>query len=435
MQIDIKQINATSKEIDLRVEAEKVDQAYQKYQANAARNIEVPGFRKGKAPLSMVTKLHGDRIIEYFEKDYVDEVFTEAAREKQIHFLLYPEVKELNWEPGSDMTIKFEIEHEPTVEIAQTEGLQVPFRPILLEDEVHKFIDRLAEEHTTAIDVETAADNDYINVHLNVEPDGQARLFNVNVYAGTDYPQRSLPEMIGARINDKVSVELTGTQIKLLAMQKELDLDNETSYPCSLTVNAILRYSKPALDDEFAKDMDFENMDEMKAKIGEDLSLGLEHHNIEGENSAIIAKLFKDNPFPLPPKTLRYIVQEEVEKMDPKYREILYQYYIQNIVQEMTTLYIMKALRKQQALEISPEMLEQYIQHRAILEDVSVGAFKDKNADKIASEDFPEAVQNYFILRQIASSSEFTEPVEEQDEQSAEELESSDNTPNKEGSE
>jgi len=416
VQIEIKQLNPTSKEINLTVETQKVDEAYQKYLNKAAKNMEVPGFRKGKAPLSMVSRIHGDRIKDYFEKDYVDEVFSEAAREHDIHFLMYPEVKELEWNPGNDMIIKIEIEHEPNVEIKQTEGLQVPFRGLILEEEVEKFIDKLAEENTTAIDVDTAQDNDKVNAELIFESEGQNHTCTVDLYAGEELPQRSFKELVGVKTGDTLEMELTGSQIKLLSMDKELILDSDAKYPCRMIVNSILRFKKPDLDDEFAKDMDFENLAEMRARISEDMRLNVEHRNIEGENGAIIGKIFKDNPFPLPSKTLRYIVDEQVQNLDPKYRELLYQYYIQNLVQEMTSMYIIKALREQISLDLTDEMLDEYIEHRAILEDKSVGAYKEQNSEALSKDEFKESAKTYFILRDIASKSEFIEPEEQPEE-------------------
>ncbi len=413
MQVDIKQLNPTSQEISLTVEKQKVDEAYQKYLKKAAKNVEIPGFRKGKAPLAMVTRIHGDSIKEYFEKDFIDEAFSEAARENDIHFLMYPEVKELEWEPGNDMNIKLEIEHEPKVEIKQTEGLEVPFKPLELEMEVDNFINKLAEENTTAIDADTAQANDKVNAELSFEKAEHEHTYTVDLFAGEELPQRSFKDLVGVKTGNAIELELTGSQIKLLSMDKHLALDGEEKFACKILVNSILRYKKPDVDDEFAKDMDFANLEEMRAKIAEDMRLNLEHRNIEGQNGAIIGKIFKDNPFPLPPKTLRYIVDEQVQQLDPKFRELLYQYYIQNIVQEMTSMYVIKALRESSNIELTNEMLDEYIEHRAILEDKSAGAFKEKNSETINSDDFKESARTYFILRDIAASSEFTEPVEE----------------------
>ena len=435
MQVEIKELNATSKEIVIVVEANKTEQAYTKYLAKAARGIDIPGFRKGKAPLSMVEKLHSERIKDYFEKDFVDEVFGEAAQEHDINFLLYPEVKELEWERGSEMKIVFEIETEPHVEIKQTEGLQVPCHYHTLEDAVEKFITELAQKNTTVQDVDIAEEGDSLEVDLSLKDGDESHDFTIPaVYAGTELPQRSFAQLIGVKTGDTVEVEISGAQVKLLTMDTDITLDKDTVYPAQMAVKGITRYVTPLVDDEFAKDMEFSDLNEMRTKVAEDLRIGVEHRNIEAEHSGIIAKLFTDNQFALPPKTLRYVVREEVEKIDPRYREMLSQYYIQSIVQEMTTLYILNSLKRMNPMEISDEQMEQYIEHRAILEDMSVAAYKDTHKEALEAGDLKEGAYNYAILRGIAAHSEFIEPPaepEQADETPYEEV-SEPNTENKE---
>jgi len=98
VQVEQKAINAVSKEITITVPAERVGKAYDKYLRKASKSIAIPGFRPGKAPLAMVERQHADTIMDYFYKDYVDEVFDEAAREHDIRYLLFPEVKDITWE-------------------------------------------------------------------------------------------------------------------------------------------------------------------------------------------------------------------------------------------------------------------------------------------------------------------------------------------------
>lgn len=416
MQVEIKPINEISSEIEITVEQERVEKAYQKYLGKAVKDIEIPGFRKGKAPVQMMERMHGERIKDYFEKDFIDEVFDEAAKEHEIHYLLFPEVKEIKWERGTEMQIKLQIEHEPELQFLQIEGMQIPFRPELLEDQVTKFLENLAHEHTIAQDVDIAENNDQMDIELSFEHNGNPYLKNVTMYAGEDLPQRSVPELIGAQTGTTIDKELTGAAIKLLTMDKELSLDNDVSYPSKLLVNSIVRFKVPAMDDEFAKDMDYDSMEEMRAKIADDLRLKLEHKNLEAQNGAIIVKLYKDNPFSPPPKTLHYIVEQQLERMDPKYREVLQQYYFQQTMQEMVSVYIVKALRKQRPLELTDDLMAEYIEHCAILEDKTVSAFKETNQEYLAGEDFKESALNYHLLRQIAANSEFIEPEFEEDE-------------------
>lgn len=413
MQVEFKDLNAVTREISITVEAERVEKAYQKYLAKAARDVEVPGFRKGKAPLQMIERLHGERIKDYFEKDFIDEVFDEAAKEHEIHYLLFPEVKEVAWERGNDMQITLEIEHEPAVEFKQLEGLQVPFKPALLDEQVELFVENLAKEHTTAQDVDVAEKDDQLDIELAMELNGSPFTNNVTMYAGDDLTQRSLPEFIGVKTGDTIQKELSGAMIKLLTMERNLPLGDEDEIPCKLQVNSILRFVTPEINDDFAKDMDYETLTEMKAKIAEDLRPKVEHSNIERQHGAIIGKLYQDNPFQPPAKTLHYIVEQQLQNIDPKYRELLRQYYFQQTMQEMVSMYILKSLNKTSQIELNEEMISEYIEHLAIQEDKTPAAYREAYSDELDKEEFRDAALNYHILRDIALKSEFTEPVEE----------------------
>lgn len=418
MQTEFKQVNATTKEVILTVETERVDAAHQKYQLKAAKYLEVPGFRKGKAPLNMITRMYGEKIKDNFEKDFVDEVFSEAAREHEIHFLLYPEVKEIEWQPGSEMKITLEVEHEPPVEFKQLEGLQVPFLPADLEAETEKLIQNLAQENSTIQDVDVANEGDTVRGHLSFEWEGRhitrEAEFIVKSPASDKFPEG----LVGASTGKRFEAELKGGEVRdahdaVLEREIDIDIDLGASYACSLEVSSITRKVVPALDDEFARDMDFADMQEMRAKVAEDLRPRLQHHNYDGENSAILGKLFKDNQFPLPSKTLRYIVEQELNNYDPKFHQVLQSYVIEKVVHDMTSMYLLSALQKRSGLEVTDEMVDVYVEHKAILQEMNPAAYREEHAEAIASEDFREGALNYHILRGIAANSEFVEPEPE----------------------
>ncbi|MDZ4182987.1 MAG: trigger factor [Candidatus Cloacimonadaceae bacterium] len=424
MQVELKQINAVTKEVNLIVETERADKAYKKYLNKAARDVQVPGFRKGKAPLSMVERMHADTIRDYFMKDIVDEVFEEAVKEHDIHFLLYPEVKDIVWEPGSEMKIVIEIEHEPDVEFKQTEGLRVPYTPVSLEDEAMKYIKQLTEENAKVIDVETAEENDMVTSELSFDLRGTAHTYNAVLFAGEKLPQRSFKELLGAKTGDTLDINISGNTIKLTTKQNLPDLDNDTEYPCKVMVNSVTRYTVPTIDDDFAKDMEFDSLDEMKAKIMADLQTRVEHQNINGENFAVISKLYVDNRYDLPHRTIEYLAEKEVERLGKPEWKQYYEYQIKmQIAQEMISLYTMNNLKKMIDIEITDEMIEEYIEHEAILEDKSVGAYKETHKDFQDSDDFKEAVKNYFILRKLSATSEFHIPDPEEEHEGHEHIE------------
>jgi len=415
VQVEFKDINAVTREVTITVEAERVEKAYQKSLMKAARGIQVPGFRKGKAPLSMVERMHGDAIMDYFQKDMVDEAFDEAAKEHDIRYLLVPEVKDLKWERGSDMQIVIEIEHEPELELQIAESLRVPYNPIQLEDEVDKFLNEIAKEHARVIEVETAMANDMLECEITLEPDTRNETHTATLFAGTQLPSRSFEELVDKKTGDVLDMLIPGNTLKLVTKQSLAGIDNDSTYPCRVMVNSVSRYTTPAIDDDFAKDNDHENLEEMKEQIRKDMGPMVEQRNIAGQNNAIIHKLYTDNQFDIPVKTVERLAEQQAEEIpNPDYRKFYAYQYKMQFAQEMISIYIMKALVKQMPMEPDEVITAEYIRHEAILSDMTEAAFTEKNKERVEAPDFQDEVRRYMILRSLAARSEFFVPEPEE---------------------
>lgn len=426
MQVEITPINACSKTILMTVEPERVDKFYQKYLLKAAKDVVIPGFRKGKAPLAMVERMYADRIEDYFMKDVVDDVFDEASREHDIHYLLYPEVKDIKWEKGTEMVITIEIETEPELEFQQVEGLRVPHQPVLLDDEVNRYLEELQKENSTAVDAAIAEATDELECELSLELKGNKVVETVTLEAGDQY-LRGVPELVGKAVGDVVETNLNGKILRFALKEYRDDIDMEQDYPVSLMVNSILHTVVPALDDEFAKDLEFDSLDAMKAKIADDMRLKNEHQNINIKNSAYISKLYVDNNFPLPMKTLEHIAQQQVEGLDdPKWKDYyLYQMRMQ-IAQEMIHLYIINNLKRLMPSELTETDTENYIIHEAILKDITAEAFKEANKKELEAPEFSETVKNYSLLCRLSATCEYYIPEPESKEDAETDFEDED---------
>ena len=417
MQVDFNAINAVTKEINITIPAEDAEKAWTKYLRKAAKQVDVPGFRKGKAPLSLIERMYSDSLKDYFFKDSVSDFFDQATQEHQINYLLFPDVKDVQWEKGSEMTIKVEIEHEPELEFKQLDNLDVPHNPITLESEVDKYLEELRQQGGRVIDVEEAIENDHLEVELSIQVGDEKITANANMFAGSNPPRRALPELIGKKTGDVVEAKMDGSSIKLIAQDAKIDLDNDEQYALSIMVNSVSRVQYPELDDDFARDMEFEDMAAMRTKISEDMRLANEHKNIDIKNYAIVGKLYVDNKFDLPNKTIEYLATQEAEKHPMKeYHQFLQYQYRMQISQEMVTMYILNSLRKQVEIEITSEMTEEYIEHEAILADMTVAAYKEKNKEELASDGYKLGVQNYFILRKLAETANYFIPEPEETE-------------------
>lgn len=434
MQVDFKRINAAKQEVLLTVEAERTSNAYRKYLNKSAGEIAIPGFRKGKAPLNMVERTYGEKIREYFYKDFVDEVFTEASKEHNIHYLLFPEVKDINWEPGKDMTIKFEIEVEPEVSFTQIEGLQVPYKPLELQDEVDRYIEELRKENSTVIDVEDAIqENDEVEFEVKCTLEGTEFTQTYKAFANKEREPQLTEATLGKNIGESFTVNLPHAYVHQIfkdAPHTHHEGDKEVSF----MVNAVRRTKLPEFDDEFAKDLEFDSVKQMQVKITEELREKNVLKNLNIKVNALITKLYIDNRFDLPEKTIQYLAEKELDQYkitDAQWRKY-YEFQIRyQITQDFINMYLMKALRTEYTVEPTEEDIASYIEHEAKLSDQSVEEWKEKHKKLMEEEGFKETVGNFMILHKIADTCDFVIQPDEPADAETEAEEQSENSKKK----
>lgn len=415
MQVDIKQVDPVTKELTITVEASQAQDEYRKYLEKAARRIQIPGFRKGKAPLARVEREYKDSIVASFLEDATDKYFGQAVTEHQIGYLAMPMVKDLKWEDEQDLVIVVEIEQEPEVELTIPEPFEVPYKHLTVESQVDYILSDTANKNRTYEQVEAALEGDALSCSLTIPGQNDDEPVNVILYAGENPPMRSSNDLLDRMVGDTVNITLSGNGLKLVTQNKFPDLDNEMNYSCSVMVNEIMRLKVPEIDDEFAKDLGFDDLAALKQQLSDDLRLRIEHGNYEGENRAIIHKLYADNPFQLPERTLNYVVENELSQLDQKqemYRKYLEMQYRMEFSNQMISLYVNKALRKLTGFTLDESKMDEYIEHNAIMSDMTVDAWEEQNKDRIQDDDFIDQATNWFMLRELAAKATFVDPPE-----------------------
>lgn len=416
MQVDIKQLDPVNKELTITVEAPQAQAEYQKYLAMSAKRIQIPGFRKGKAPLARVEREYKESIVSSFLEYATDKYFEQVVQEHQLVYLYTPMVNELKWEDEQELIIVVNIEHEPPVEIIFPEPFEVPHTPKILETEVEKILVNAAYKNRNFLQVEKAIENDTVFGHLTVLGINDTEPLTASLAAGEITSEQKVKELLGASVGDTIKLSLNGSFIKRHTLEPPYALDDEREYDCTVMVNEIMRIIVPEIDDDFAKDLGFENLIELRKKIAEEINLGLIHKNMEDENNSIIQTLFMAKPFKLPQRTLDHIVSSQLEELpDRQYIEYYEKNYRMDASLQFIKLFITKALRKHTGFELKEGMVEQFIEHRAILEDQTVELWKEQNTSDMTDPELVQQATDWFMLRDLASKATFVDELSDQD--------------------
>ena len=235
-------------------------------------SINIPGFRKGKAPRAVVEGMYG---AEVFYQDAMDELAPKASEqgvtENDVKFVGAPSIVDVNVTDDKTVAYTFSVTLYPEVTLGQYKGLSAERYPAEVdEDEIGYELEAARKRNSRKVDVEREAQmGDVANIdfdgYLNGErfDGGKAEAYDLELGSGSFVPGFE-EQIVGMNIGDEKDIDITfpenyAPELAGKAVVFKIKLNN-------LSVNEL-----PELDDEFAKDNGFDTLDEYKADVKADL--------------------------------------------------------------------------------------------------------------------------------------------------------------------
>lgn len=261
-------IETNKYELSVHVDAESFEKAIEKAYRKNVKTINVPGFRKGKAPRKMVEKLYGQGV---FFEDAINEVYpvalADAIKEAGLDVVARPEVeaKDVSKENGFDFVAICVV--KPEVTVKDYKGIEVEKTVKTVTDEdVAKRIDSMRDRNSRLVNVEDRPsqkgdtlvfdfDGSVDGVHFD---GGKAEAFSLELGSGQFIP--GFEEQLENRnVNDVFDVNVNFPE----EYHAEELKGKAAVFACK--VLEIKAKELPELDDEFAKDVsEFDTLDELK---------------------------------------------------------------------------------------------------------------------------------------------------------------------------
>ena len=256
---------------EVRVEAEKFNEALTKAYKKNMSKFNVPGFRKGKVPMAVVKKYYGlGVLLEDAVNFAIDASYQEVLKENNIIPVDYPQIDVVEVGEGKDFVYTAEVTVYPEVELGEYKGLNVEKKNYeVTEEEVSK---KLAEMQEKNARVETKEEGTVENGNIAVIDfkgfiDGEAfeggegKDYELEIGSGT-FIGNFEEQLVGSKANDNVEVNVTFPENY---GKEEL---NGKPAKFEVTIKAIKVKELPQLDDEFAKEVsEFDTLEELKADI------------------------------------------------------------------------------------------------------------------------------------------------------------------------
>ena len=381
--------NANEVKFEITVEAAKFEDAMKKVYFKSAKYFNIPGFRKGKAPMQIVEKYYGPEI--FYEdafNEVAQEALEEAVEENKLDVVSRPEVDVKQMEKGKDLIFTVVMQTKPEAEVSKYKGIEIKKVEYNVTDEdVEHELHHMQEHNSRLISVDDRAvesgDTTTIDFEGSVDgvpfEGGKAENYDLEIGSNTFIPGFE-DQIIGMKIDEEKDVKVKFPEEYF---SKEL-AGKDAVFKVKL--HEIKKKELPELDDEFAKDVsEFDTLDELKADIKAKQEKQNEEKAKYETQDAVIKALCEKTKVEIPSG----MVEMEVENMLKDFEQRL-AYQGLNLEQYFK---MMGKTEEEVKKEYEPQAIEG-IKSRLALEAV-IKAEKIEATDKEVEDKMKEMAKNY----------------------------------------
>lgn len=271
MSVQVENLEKSMAKLTIEVSAEQFEAAMQKAYIKNKGRIQLPGFRKGKAPRAMIEKMYGAGIFyEDAANEIIPEAYEEAAKESGLVITSQPEIDVTQIEKGKSFIFTATVAVKPEVTLGEYKGLEYEAQPVeVTDEEVEEELKKVQNQQARTVTVEDrpVADGDIVTIDYEGFVDGTAFAGG----KGTDYDltigSHSFIDTFEEQLVGKNAGEETEVNVTFPEQYHEASLAGKPA-TFKVTVKAIKAKELPELDDEFASEVsDFETLDEYKADL------------------------------------------------------------------------------------------------------------------------------------------------------------------------
>jgi trigger factor len=321
MKVQVETLDSVRKKVEVLLPVETVDEIRETIYEEVKKNAKIKGFRPGKIPKTIITQYYKDYIDEEVKKKMVENTMFDALLEAKVEPIMEPHVDFLEKEGEHGYVLECEV--LPEIELPEYKGIEVEVETVKVTDEdVDKRIEGLQQMHAEIIAKEpdaAAEQNDFVIIKYQGYHNGEP----VKEVVAESYPVELgnamlMPEfekgLIGMKANEEKDIELVFPED-----YPDKSIASKTLI-FKVTMKDVKQKRLPQINDEFAKDVSYENMDALKEGVKGELIKEKEGVRDREITQKIMETLLKDMTVPVPKRLLEKRLQGMLEEAMSRYQ-------------------------------------------------------------------------------------------------------------------
>ena len=368
---EIKKISDSKRELKVTLPKEELDVIRDNEAKKIRQEAQIPGFRKGRAPIGMVKRRFAGAIEGYALEKAVEKSFLDATSQEKIDFIGSPETKKIDFDDDGNLVSTIEIETLPEIELKKYTGIELMQDKYVITDAlVDENIEQLLKEHAEVIEVDGPVQEGHRIMVDMQELDETGVPIIGHKYADTSIK-------IGEGHFDK------DMEMQLVGVEKGETKRVEKIYPddfpqqdyagkkelFDITVKEIMEENIPELNEEFVDDLGDETLktvEDLKKRIRENLEHQYENESKKRLDEDLIQTLLTENPFEIPKVLVNNYLDTMIEnalKRNPNIKEEdARRAYEPNAETMVKWYYLTKRIAEEEKIEVTDEDVEKFLQ-------------------------------------------------------------------------
>lgn len=420
MSLQVEKLEHNMAKLTVEVAAEDVEKALQAAYLKQRKQINIPGFRKGKVPRQMIEKMYGPEVF-YDEaaNNMIPDAYAKAYDESELDIVSQPKIEVVQMEKGKPFIFTAEVATKPEVTLGDYKGLKVDkVSTRVTQKEVDEEIEKERERNARTIEVTDRAVQDKDEVTLDFEgfvdgvafEGGKGENYPLTIGSGSFIPGFE-EQLIGAEIDKEVEVNVTFPK----EYHSEELAGKDATFKC--TVHTIKAKELPELDDEFASEVsECETMDAYRAEVKKNIKERKERTGKEKKENQAVDQAIENAQMDIPEAMIEFQVRQMADDFARRIQQqglTVEQYFqftgmtAEKMMEEMRpqaeksikTRLVLEAIVKAENIEVSDERVEEELTKMAEAYQMEVEKLKEfmgENEKKQIKEDL--AVQEAITL-------------------------------------
>jgi trigger factor len=318
MKAELIDLSECKKNLQIEIPEDVVDAEITHIAQEFARRARVPGFRPGKAPIGVVKTRFREEIVSEMMQHLMPKYFGDAIDERKLEIIQAPQFESVDYNSGKPLRFRAVFEVYPRLSITNYAGIPVQEVSSQVEDsEVETALKKLQEdmaELTPVEDDRTVQEGDFAEISYS------------GTLAGSDEPpitgEKAVAEIGGRTTVREFTDNLIGAKV---GEERTFNVIYRADYPTArlagktvsykVKIEALKTKETPELNDEFAQRFgDYKTLDELKAKIREDLQKHKRDQAQEQMREKLLEWLEDNNEFELPHSLIERQLQIRVQR-------------------------------------------------------------------------------------------------------------------------